>query len=302
MSTSRMVRTVGLSLLIGGCMGVGTHAVGHTGTVAPNKLSSEEALRRIAADKDPYWLSARADVTRSQASIFAQDRDERRKGERFAKIVHGDPTSPEIALTFDDGPHRAFTPRLLDVLRKEGVPATFFLVGFQAEAQPDLVQAIQADGNEIGNHTYHHVSLPKIDVVSSADEIKACGKVIQRITGRAPHLFRPPGGRYTPEIQQVAEALGYTTVLWTADPGDYASPGTQTILDRTLHETRNGGILLLHDGIEQTIDVLPTLIHQLRAKGFRFVTMDDLIRHRGETAVSNGDRPRGPEPSHADRA
>ncbi|MGV3617384.1 MAG: polysaccharide deacetylase family protein [Fimbriimonas sp.] len=239
-------------------------------------------MRRIAADRDPYWLSARLEVTRSQAAIFDQDRAERRRGERLAKIVHGDPAQREIALTFDDGPHPAFTPRLLEVLRRERVPATFFLVGFQAEAQPDLVRTIEADGNEIANHTYHHVSLPKIDPVSAADEIKACGKVLQRITGRAPHLFRPPGGRYTPEVERIAEALGYTTVLWTADPGDYASPGTAIILDRTLRETRNGGILLLHDGIDQTIDVLPTLIHALRAEGFEFVTVDTLIRHRGE--------------------
>jgi peptidoglycan/xylan/chitin deacetylase (PgdA/CDA1 family) len=289
MSASRLFRTLGLSLLVGGCVGVSSHAAGHSG-VAPNLLSRDEAMRRIAADRDPYWLSARAEVTRSQSSIFVQDREEKRHGERLTKIVHGNPASPEIALTFDDGPHRAYTLRLLEVLRREHVPATFFLVGFQAEAQPDLVRAIEANGHEIGNHTYHHVSLPKIDVVSSADEIKACGKVIQRITGRPPHLFRPPGGQYTPDVQQVAEALGYTTVLWTADPGDYASPGTQTILDRTLHCTRNGGILLLHDGIDQTIDVLPTLIETLRAKGFRFVTVDDLIRHQAKPVPNTPQR------------
>ena len=289
MSAARIVRTLGFSLLVGGC--VSSHAVGPSG-VAPNLLTRDEAMRRIAADHDPYWLSARAEIDRSQSSIFAQDRDERRHGRRLAKIVHGDPDSPEIALTFDDGPHRAYTPRLLEVLRREHVPATFFLVGFQAEAQPDLVRSIAADGHEIGNHTYHHVSLPKIDVISAADEIKACGKVIQRITGRAPHLFRPPGGQYTPEVQQVAEALGYTNVLWTADPGDYASPGTQTIFDRTLRGTRNGGILLLHDGIDQTIDVLPTLIEALRAKGFRFVTVDELLkRARASTPQRDSTRP-----------
>jgi peptidoglycan/xylan/chitin deacetylase (PgdA/CDA1 family) len=287
-----------LAVLAAGCAPIRARAMSHGGGLPPNKLSAEAALKRIQADRDPYWLQAREDVTRGQAAIFAQDREERARGERLAKIVHGDPESSEIALTFDDGPHHAFTPRLLDVLQRENVKATFFVVGFQAEAEPDLVRRMVAEGHALGNHTYHHVSLPKIEPVYVADEIKACGHVLKGITGRAPHLFRPPGGQYTPDVERVAEALGYTTVLWTADPGDYASPGTSTIFDRTVNTTRGGGILLLHDGVEQTIDVLPTLIHTLRAEGYRFVTVDELMRHRRvptpapRRIVARAERPR----------
>lgn len=276
-----MLSSLVFSVLTGSLLWGGPHSHSRqTAQLPPNKLSAADALRHIAADRDPYWVRAREEVYRRQEVIFAQDREERARGESLSKIIHGDPDDNAIALTFDDGPHRAFTPKLLEILRKENVPATFFVVGFQAEAQQDLIRDIVADGNEVGNHTYHHVSLPKIDPIYVADEIKACGAVIREITGKAPHLFRPPGGQYTGDVQQVAEALGYTTVLWTADPGDYASPGEQTILQRTLKTTRGGGIILLHDGIQETIDVLPTLIHALRARGFRFVSMDELIANR----------------------
>ena len=130
----------------------------------------------------------------------------------------------------------------------------------------------------MGNHTYHHVNLTKILEPDVAMEIKACGDVLQRITGHTPHLLRPPGGDYDKGVAETAEGMGYTTILWTDDPGDYASPGDPVIFKRVIQHVSSGGIILLHDGIQQTIDTLPRLISTLRQRGYRFVTVDELLR------------------------
>jgi len=245
-------------------------------SLAPNQLSAEQAQIRLAAEDDLYWQNARKEVYKSVLEILAQHQAELQRGLQYDKLIHGDPQKKQIALTFDDGPHPEYTPQILALLKQENIRTSFFLVGSQAEKYPELVRAQMAAGHSIGNHTYHHVSLPKIPEAYVAAEIKTCGDVLQSITGKAPDLFRPPGGDYNTQVAEAAEALGYTMVLWTDDPGDYASPGEQQILSRTLSDAGNGGIILLHDGIQQTVDVLPRIIETLKAQGYRFVTIDEM--------------------------
>lgn len=242
-----------------------------------NKLSAHTARAMELAEQDRYWLAAQGTVRKRVVELISQREEELRRGLRHNILLHGDRRRPEIALTFDDGPHPGYTERLLQVLGQYHVPATFFVVGQMAEQYPDLVRQEVEDGHEVANHTYHHVSLPKVPEEYVATEIKACGEVLQSITGRAPHLFRPPGGRYNDGIARISEALGYRMVLWTDDPGDYESPGEKTILHDTLEDASNGGIILLHDGIEETIRVLPALIKQLRAAGYRFVPLETML-------------------------
>ena len=248
--------------------------------LAPNMLSPQAALSLVQGERDKYWLNAKEITVRSVPELFAQHQDELTRGLRLSKLLEGDPHKKEIALTFDDGPHTGYTARLLAVLKQYNVKATFFVVGEQAEKHPDLIDAEIAAGDSVGNHTYDHVSLVKIPQDYVSTEIKACGEVLDSITDRNPHLFRPPGGVYDPRIAETAEALGYTTVLWTDDPGDYASPGADVILSRTLAKASNGGIILLHDGIQQTVDVLPQLIQILRNRGYKFVTVDQMLAER----------------------
>lgn len=118
----------------------------------------------------------------------------------------------------------------------------------------------------------HHVSPVKIPREYVADEIKACGDVVRSVTGYAPRFFRPPGGEYDRRVAEASEALGYTMALWTDDPGDYASPGEEVILRRTLDSAAPGGILLLHDGVGQTVAVLPRLIRERKARGYEAAT------------------------------
>ncbi len=248
--------------------------------LAPNRLSPRAALAMVQGERDKYWLNAKDITVRSVPELFAQRQDELTRGLRGSKILEGNPDKKEIALTFDDGPHAAYTPQLLAVLKQYKVKATFFVVGEQAEKYPDLIRDEVSAGDSVGNHTYDHVSLVKIPEDYVSTEIKACGEVINSITDKTPHLFRPPGGVYDPRIAETSEALGYTTVLWTDDPGDYASPGADVILSRTLGKATNGGIILLHDGIQQTIDILPQLIQTLRERGFKFITVDQMLAER----------------------
>ncbi len=250
-------------------------------TVAPNRLPAAAALRLVQAERDKYWLNAKHEVYKSTLELIAQDQTELRRRLPMDKVLRGSPARREIALTIDDGPHPVYTQKLLQILKQANVHATFFVVGERAEQYPDLIRAEVADGHEIGNHTYDHVSLIKIPPEYVDTEIEACGDVLTQITGHPPHLFRPPGGEYNRTVAESAEALGYKLILYSDDPGDYADPGTQVIETRTLDTISNGGIILLHDGSAQTLLILPQLLQRLKARGFRFVTVDQLLRPGG---------------------
>lgn len=196
---------------------------------------------------------------------------------QYCRYIRGEGARKRLALTFDDGPHPGYTPKLLAILRKLNVKATFFLVGRQAQQFPDLVKALVADGHNLGNHTYRHSKLTRISKKDQEKEITTCGEVIRDITGKAPHLFRPPGGHYNVQVGRLASALGYRVILWTDNSGDYNSPGRALIERRVLRRTEDGDIILFHDGINQTLDALPGLVGSLRARGYRFVTIDEMI-------------------------
>ncbi len=251
--------------------------------LAPNALSSEQAEQRLKEDRDPFWLAAQREVNQKVIRLAVHDQREQQRDFSYSRLKSGTRLRKQIALTFDDGPHPAFTPEILRILDQQRVNATFFLVGQMAEKYPELVREQVMRGNEIGNHTYHHVSLVKIPEEDVAVELKACGDVLRHTTGRSPHLFRPPGGEYDRAVAEMSNTLGYTMVLWTDDPGDYEQPGADVILQRTLKRARNGGILLLHDGIRQTIDILPRLIETLKREGFEFVTVDRMIAENAKS-------------------
>jgi peptidoglycan-N-acetylglucosamine deacetylase len=246
----------------------------------PPVVARQHTFKRPTEDE--YWRTALMEVYKTSAEIQAQQQADLAHGLRYAMLARGDTRRKEIALTFDDGPHPEYTPKLLAVLEKYKVKATFLVVGMMAERAPNLLKDELAAGHNVGNHTYHHVDLLKVSPQTAEAEIKACGEVIQSVSGQPPHLFRPPGGDYNRPVAAIAEALGYLTVLWTDDPGDYASPGQRVIETKTLDRVSNGGIILLHDGIQQTIDVLPQIIEYLQHRGYTFVTIDEMRRESGD--------------------
>lgn len=204
-------------------------------------------------------------------------------GDRPARnysVLLGDEPEPSyrrtISLTIDDGPHPGFTSRILAILNRYHVPATFFVVGKEAERYPWLVQEEFDQGFTVGNHSYSHATLTKLPFVDALADLRACNDVIQRITGQPPRYLRPPGGDIDPRTMKIAATEGLRTALWTDDPGDYSNPGTKVILDRTMRKLSPGGILLLHDGSEQMLEVLPILIKEVEARGYRFIPIQDL--------------------------
>jgi len=218
---------------------------------------------------------------RSTAELEAEEEKERQRGIYFLKLVRGNPARKEIALTFDDGPHPQYTPRLLDILRREKVRATFFVVGKMVDKYPQLVQQEIADGHEVANHTYHHLRLPTLSPEGIARELRSGSLAIARAIGSTTNLFRPPGGEYDERVIAVVKRLGYAMVLWTDDPGDFAKPGAKVIEQRTLGRVRNGAIILLHDGSQQTLEVLPNMLRRLKAQGYSFVTCSEMAQQRG---------------------
>lgn len=237
---------------------------------ARNRLSAATALALEEAEQNPYWLDA-------LERIDAKPPRRRSAAVHRSTLVRGDTSRPWVALTFDDGPHPNSTRQILDVLHDFRAPATFFVVGEMAHRYPELIREQSRGGHSIGNHTYHHVSLSKIPRRYIATEIKACGEVVASVIGRAPRLFRPPGGDYDTEVAELAVGLGYRMVLWTSDPGDYRSPGPAVILKRIEAGLSPGAVILVHDGIRQTLEVLPELILMIRRRGLQLVTIDQML-------------------------
>lgn len=234
-----------------------------------------------AKEMDTKTLAAaKHEVDESVMTLVRQHAEEGASGITLNKIIHGDPDRKEVAITFDDGPHPGYTPKLLAILKQYNAKATFFLVGEKVEEYPDLVRAEFQAGHSIGNHTYHHVNLTKIPISDVAIEILADEMAIKKVTGVRPHLFRPPGGDYDRNVAKIVNTLGYTLVLWSINPGDYEQPGEGLIEERVLRKIHGGSIILLHDGVQQTVDVLPTILEYLKMEGYRCVTVDEMLKHR----------------------
>ncbi|WP_245557733.1 polysaccharide deacetylase family protein [Deinococcus apachensis] len=185
-------------------------------------------------------------------------------------------TAPVAALTFDDAPHPLYEPLLLDLLRRSGVRATFFVIGRNAQAYPYFVRDMVAGGHEVGNHTYHHVRLPPLPLADAFQEMRLASETIRALTGQPVRYFRPPGGEYTPETLRAAESLGLTTVFWTDDPGDFTNPGDATLESRLKRGLRPGGIVLLHDNAPEMLDVLRGFLRVARQEDVRLTTVGGL--------------------------
>lgn len=225
----------------------------------------------------PSRAAARRDIKETKIPVI-KDRVNRWTGGKLTSIWRGDSTRKEIALTFDDGPHPTFTPRLLDLLQQLHVKATFFLVGKKVDAEPLIVARIAQEGHEVANHTYDHINLSKVSPEMVEEQIRKGNEAISRACGKQPTLFRPPGGHHDEKIYQAAEKLNMVTVLWTDDPADFAKPGADVIEDRIMKDLGNGSDILLHDGVEQTLQMLPDLVARLRRDGYRFVTMKEMTQ------------------------
>lgn len=185
-----------------------------------------------------------------------------------------------IALTFDDGPHPKETLQVLDVLKKYDVKATFFIAGKHANWYTAPLLRTNKEGHEIGNHTFNHPDISKLSSSQIEDEILKCEETLVKLTGKKPRLFRPPFGSYNEKtLSSIAQKLGYKIILWnTVDAKDWKNPGANKIADTIINNVKNGDIILLHDyGTDNTVEALDILIPTMQKKGFKFVTVSELI-------------------------
>lgn len=197
----------------------------------------------------------------------------------------GLPGQNRVALTFDDGPNEPFTGQVIEILRTNRISATFFVIGKNARKFPGTLKRLADEGFEIGNHGWSHEVLPLKTPATIREEISKTSDLIRMITGRRPSLFRAPHGWRNPWVNRVARELGCTPVAWSLGIWDTDRPGFRAIVDRVLKGARDGTVLLLHDGrgIEdkadssQLIQALPDIIAALKQRGFRFVTLSQMM-------------------------
>lgn len=182
-----------------------------------------------------------------------------------------------VALTFDAGPSE-HSARLLDILKEEKVPATFFLLGKRhIEKYPELVERMADEGHELANHTWDHERLTDLDADEIREEIERPNKEIERITGRRPTLMRPPQGRTNDTVHDICRELGMSEVLWSVTAKDYRTNDSKLIEQRVLDQTERDGIILLHDIYDGTVPAVPGIIDALKKRGFVFVTVPQLL-------------------------
>lgn len=193
------------------------------------------------------------------------------------KIYRGPVHRRALALTFDDGPMPIYTTLLLDSLRREGLKATFFVIGQRIRQYPYLARAIVADGHEIANHTYSHVNLTHLSADDTREEIARAQRAILSVTGRTAAYFRMPGGQYNRAVLKEARRQNLTTVFWTAAPGDHHKISDEALQQRMMARVYNGGILLLHQGIPATLRMLPHVREMLQARGYHLSTVSGLM-------------------------
>lgn len=204
----------------------------------------------------------------------------------FGTITHVKTAEPAVALTFDDGPHPLYTPRLLDLLGEHGARATFFMVGLAAREHPEVVRRVLDEGHVVGNHSWDHPSFPLLSRRGRTLQIRWCDEVLPAPPAGAPKLFRPPWGHQDLGTRLLARRLGYEVIAWNAMGEDWRLDPPEDVVARIETRLAPGSIVLLHDRLYKTdapahrdrsgtLEAVRLLLE--RQKGYRFVTVPELL-------------------------
>lgn len=181
---------------------------------------------------------------------------------------------PKVAITFDDGPSAKYTGQLLDGLKERGVKATFFLIGENAKAHPELVKRIDEEGHLVGNHTYHHVQIKKLAEDAAVEEVEKTDDVIYQITGKHTEYMRPPFGQWKKDLEYKMQII---PVLWTIDTLDWTTENEEEIVNRVVTDVGEGDIILMHDCYASSVTAALRIVDYLQTEGFELVTVDRLL-------------------------
>ncbi|BAZ15510.1 polysaccharide deacetylase [Calothrix sp. NIES-4071] len=265
---------------LGGCL-----TLGLTLPVMPNLKSTqtinikELSLKPMTSERIEGLKSSIVTSWHKEATLKGlSEVPERFRGVTIAEANLA-PSEKVIALTFDDGPWPQSTPAVLEILKKNNIKATFFIVGQMLKEHPDMGKRIVAEGHVIANHTWHHW-YHYMNPQAAAFEIDNTSNLIYQVTGVRTSLFRPPGGIKTNGPYAYAKNQKYATIMWSADSVDYSRPGVPRLISNIMREAKPGGIVLMHDGggnRSNTVAALPQVIDIFRKKGYRFVTVPELL-------------------------
>lgn len=181
-----------------------------------------------------------------------------------------------VALSFDDGPSGANTERLLDALQARDVRATFFLCGYRMEQYPEQARLLAESGHELGIHGEHHSYLTQLSPGQARAEICDTAARLVALTGRTPHLLRPPGGLTDETVRQIAREQGLPIILWSVDPEDWCCEDSACVARRILEQAQPGSIILMHDLSESSVAAAEIVIDTLQNRGYSFVTVSEL--------------------------
>ena len=188
------------------------------------------------------------------------------------------PASRFVALTFDDGPRRDTTSRLLDGLRERGASATFFLVGQQIEGSEDLLLRMRDEGHQVGNHSWSHASLKDESDWGLLQEVGRTDTLLREVLGEGSYWLRPPYGLLTARQRQLVTV---PVIKWSVDPEDWKLRDTEKDVAAVLKKVQPGDIILMHDSIPATVDAALRIVDALQAEGYTFVTVEELLALSG---------------------
>ena len=183
-----------------------------------------------------------------------------------------DEEHPEIALTFDDGPHEVYTEQLLDGLKERGVQATFFLIGQNIEGKEEVVKRMKTEGHLIGNHTYHHVNLKEISEKKAEEEVTMTCNKIYDTAGICTSFVRPPFGEWKKNLDFDITMI---PVSWNVDSLDWTTENVEKTVKRVVKDAQEGDIILMHDIYASSVEAALRIVDILQEKGCKFFTVDE---------------------------
>lgn len=294
MSPKRLLKLLLVSLVVasasyyyveGKTKKVRVTAVTKTKSAAATKAAEPKAAAP-AAEAKPALPPAAASSATSQTTAMlsaASGANASVGGDAVApyygkKFDHGSSAVKMVALTFDDGPYAKTTPRVLEILKSEGVTATFFMLGQSVQKYPEMAKIVASGDYEIGCHTTEHQSLVRKDAAYIDQEVNGTAGFIEQVTGKRPHVFRPPFGAYNRFVLESCAAGKMVMVNWSVDTNDWRKGSTPASIQAAVAKYgHSGAVILMHDTHEKSIQALPSVIKDLKAKGYQFVTVSQLI-------------------------
>ncbi|MBM7690712.1 delta-lactam-biosynthetic de-N-acetylase [Peribacillus deserti] len=253
----------------------------------------EASIYKVASGDTFYKISVKLGISAShlkEANLQITDPNRIYPGQilnvpdkSYSGMIYMGPSSKKvIALTFDDGPEDVYTPQILNILKSKNIKATFFAMGQQVKAYPDLLKRINSEGHAIGNHTWYHPNITSLTDSQLIQTVQSTTDEIEKVTGVKTNFFRPPYGAINDNQIDTLNNLGYQSISWTIDSYDWSGASANVILSRVNARAVPGGIVLLHNfkdarKLDGMIEALPKMIDNLRAQGYQFVTIPELL-------------------------